>query len=588
MNNLMRTAVPLASALALLAFGAAPQDFDSDHISRLDVLDFEGPPAGTIASGVTTRHGLGPVLVNGVNPSLGPTNAAVLFDSSDPTGGDSDLGTPNEDFGGPGEGDGGDAGSPYENRRTLGNLLIVAKDLNDADDDGLVDDPGDTNDPGARLELDFSAIGPITLKGITVVDVENANARLEAFDMLGEEMTEVPFPITGNNGAARIDLGSIQGVGSVVVHLGGSAAVDDLVFETRVPGRVVGFVWDDLNGDGLQDPGEPGLPGVTLVLDGPLLSILKKKTDADGLYDFGPLAPADYSLSVDEDTLPVDYIPAPCDAGDDGLDSDCQPAPVTVAGATVDTDFGYVYDGPDGIIGDFIFDDVNGNNVQDGGDVGIEGATVFLHDADGDIIDSTLSDPNGRYSFTNLAAGEYQVSVDVTTATSAITRGPSICDVGGDEGLDSECGPECVTLGEFLLVDVTTDVTVDFGFGECEDCIGNVDAISVRYLGPGPALVEVFQQEGGTLVFSGELDTNDGFSIFGADPQVFFGDFVTIFWTPPGGGGGGNDDDDDGGGGTKTVTIPTDCSPPLQPGQVFDDFVILAGSSETGGVLCPL
>src|SRR5262245_52584255 len=35
---------------------------------------------------------------------------------------------------------------------------------------------------------------------------------------------------------------------------------------TPTPVNVGNFVWDDLDGDGTQDPGEPGLPGVTVQL----------------------------------------------------------------------------------------------------------------------------------------------------------------------------------------------------------------------------------------------------------------------------------------------------------------------------------
>ncbi|HEX6882097.1 MAG TPA: SdrD B-like domain-containing protein, partial [Planctomycetota bacterium] len=31
-------------------------------------------------------------------------------------------------------------------------------------------------------------------------------------------------------------------------------------------GRIGNFVWHDLDGNGIQDPGEPGLPGVRVLL----------------------------------------------------------------------------------------------------------------------------------------------------------------------------------------------------------------------------------------------------------------------------------------------------------------------------------
>jgi len=67
----------------------------------------------------------------------------AAFNSSQPTGGDWDLGTPNQDFGGPGIGGGGGFGQPGANMASLGNLLIAAENTIDANNDGLLDSPDD-------------------------------------------------------------------------------------------------------------------------------------------------------------------------------------------------------------------------------------------------------------------------------------------------------------------------------------------------------------------------------------------------------------------------------------------------------------
>src|SRR5690606_20145931 len=59
--------------------------------------------AGDIISEVFSTDGTGPIKVEGINPRPAvATNAAMIFDTNNPTGGDPDLGTPNETFGGPG------------------------------------------------------------------------------------------------------------------------------------------------------------------------------------------------------------------------------------------------------------------------------------------------------------------------------------------------------------------------------------------------------------------------------------------------------------------------------------------------------
>jgi len=56
----------------------------------------------------------------------------MIFDSSHPSGGDFDLGTPNEYYGGPGKGVAGGPG-PTQNDKALGNVVIVSEDGDSTD-----------------------------------------------------------------------------------------------------------------------------------------------------------------------------------------------------------------------------------------------------------------------------------------------------------------------------------------------------------------------------------------------------------------------------------------------------------------------
>ena len=231
-----------AAAAALLA--GCLQSNDAPEFSDTPQAEFEHVPeglqleslaAGTVADLLYGKRGSGPILVHGTNPSLATHNTAVVFDTASPTGGDFDLGSPNETCGGPGVGVGGELGTDYENCEALGHVLIVAADLDDADGNDLVDDPDDVNAAleGVSLAFDFAALGSVTVHSVTLLDVhENGDAaRVEMHDPDGTLLRVVKIPRDlEDNGVVVLNLGDVLGVAEVVVHLDGPGAVEDVRF----------------------------------------------------------------------------------------------------------------------------------------------------------------------------------------------------------------------------------------------------------------------------------------------------------------------------------------------------------------------
>lgn len=76
-----------------------------------------------------------------------------------------------------------------------------------------------------------------------------------------------------------------------------------------------------------------------------------------------------------------------------------------------------------GSISDTIWLDDNGNGNQDAGELGIPNVTVILRNANGSIIDSDVTDSDGKYFFGGLVQGTYRVSVD--TSTLPVGYGPT-------------------------------------------------------------------------------------------------------------------------------------------------------------------
>jgi hypothetical protein len=218
-------------------------------------MDFEGLPAGTVVTELSVGNGIngcnasGSVAVTSQN-SIFADEAAIVFDSdcpvildpfSDCDSRDVDLGTPNEDFGGPGVGEGGEAGSPFQNDVALGKILVLALDKVDSNGDDLVDDPDDADVSGS-YRFDFTGINPngVSINEVQLIDVEfdeGENPALVTLIVPGGGPAAFAINDTGNNGVATIPLIGIEGVTEMLVEVKGSSGFGGVVFNEKKAGR---------------------------------------------------------------------------------------------------------------------------------------------------------------------------------------------------------------------------------------------------------------------------------------------------------------------------------------------------------------
>jgi len=170
-------------------------------------------------------------------------------------------------------------------------------------------------------------------------------------------------------------------------------------------GSIGDLVFEDLNGNGILDLGEPGIAGVTIdLLDLNNVVVDSQMTDQNGFYDFTNVIPGDYIVDVtDLNSVLTGYL----------LTTNNEPFSVSLSPGQDfnDADFGYQKPLAPASIGDTVFNDTNGNGIQDQGELGIGGVTINLIDSSGALFATAITDQNGFYDFANIPSGSYVVDV---------------------------------------------------------------------------------------------------------------------------------------------------------------------------------
>lgn len=303
----------------------------------------------------------------------------------------------------------------------------------------------------------FSAVKPASLSGYVYADVAPSNGtkdsgepgiagttvRVSGTDFLGnavertvqtaadgrylvDALTPGTYQIDETQPAGVADgpesLGTVGGAprgsanpGGTNDRFGGLALVSEDVgidynFGER-GGQIAGWVYVDANNDGIRQPTETGIAGVTLTLTGRSASGLVVNatavTDASGRYVFTGLLPADAAGYTLRETQPPTYA--------DGLD-----AVGTLEGTasgTLGNDVvsAIAYRGGNGDNYNFgergaslagtVYNDANRNGTREAQDLAIAGVTLTLTgtDAAGQPVTRTaVTDANGRYELPGL------------------------------------------------------------------------------------------------------------------------------------------------------------------------------------------
>ena len=293
------------------------------------------------------------------------------------------------------------------------------------------------------------------------------------------------------------------------------------------PALVSGRVFNDLNADGVQGPGEEGLAGWTIdVFDMQGLKVASTSTLADepttpadesGLYAFN-LPAGTYVVKEEEppgwqQSLPLGSSAAYMITVASGqiLDQEdfgnYRSTTVTLASGQIDTgqDFGNFQTIT---ISGEKFNDLTGSGSFLPGDPGLPGWTIDLLDASGNIVATSVTDANGDYSFTDVGPGSYTAREEPQPGwIQTFPAAPGSYTVTTSSGSD-DTG---LNFGNFHYVNVSGNVYDDLNSN------GNLDPGE-----PGlPGWTVILEDQSGNLVATTVSDANGNYEFDNLLPGTF-------------------------------------------------------------------
>ncbi len=226
---------------------------------------------------------------------------------------------------------------------------------------------------------------------------------------------------------------------------------------------LAGIVFDDLNNNGTQDEGEPGIKDAEVKLAGTDAYLnpvaLTTLTLADGSYKFDNLSPADATGYTVTETQPSSHGDGQDKLGSSGgtLANDSVSA-IKLAGGVDAT--GYNFGEHEAGLSGHVFDDPNNDGIFDTGEQPIPDVAVTLTGCGENRTTKTLAD--GSYLFSKLPACSYTVTETQPSGFSdgKVHPGPA----GGTAGVNTITG---IVVG-------ASDYALSNDFGELRQVDTNI------------------------------------------------------------------------------------------------------------------
>jgi len=268
--------------------------------------------------------------------------------------------------------------------------------------------------------------------GVTIVDVVNADLPTGAVQIAGTDPTTVTVPA----GGSASDLNGYE-----------------------LQGDVYGHIFQDTDGNGFQNGGEPNLPNIDVVITDSFGVTQTVTTDANGNYT--AIVPVS-DLETLTDTVTVDVVESTLPAGSvqtAGTDPDT----VTVqSGVSTDAgDDGYQ---PQGLVQGVVYVDENGDGVYTPGtDTPLDNVTIVITDSNG-VTYTVITNAGGAYSLT-VPSGNTTVDVDGNdpdlpsgvVLTGGSTDPTTVIVPGGGTATDDTGYVQYSSIGDRLWLDLNGD-----------------------------------------------------------------------------------------------------------------------------------
>ncbi len=158
-------------------------------------------------------------------------------------------------------------------------------------------------------------------------------------------------------------------------------------------GDLTGHVFEDLDGNSIEDGADTGLAGVVVDVTDSLGATYSTATDGSGNFTLVDLSVG--AADVDF-TTPGGY----------GLTTgnSSQSVTIVVDSTVAAGDVGYTSI-PSGDVTGHVFADLDGNGVEDGADTGLSGVAVSVTDFNGSVFNAS-TDASGNYTVAGLAVGD--------------------------------------------------------------------------------------------------------------------------------------------------------------------------------------